>query len=250
MNDSNEQIECSTHGTSEAAFVCKHLVAGGKRGFNMAYAPENPDGLYPDAWCDECDKVLAAEGEWNEKSQAFADIRFICGQCYEAIRDSNWIQDDEVLADLIQSGFDFIAPRHKEFLSAYKIDDHERWDWDQKTAKLIFSHNGEPQVEADIQFSGTYSTKTDTWMWAWANQSLEESIKASSRDIRAMGQELGLKQLASGKYAATAADGWEMTYILAKHLNAIGLYRTPGDHGFSYMVVTRAKWVNKSKLAK
>ena len=57
----------------------------------MAYAPENPDGLYPDAWCDECDKVLDDEGEWNEKSQAFADIKVICCQCYEAIRERNMV---------------------------------------------------------------------------------------------------------------------------------------------------------------
>ena len=250
MSDSKNKIECDTHGTTDATFLCRHLLEGEKLGFNIGYDPENPDDLCPDAWCDECEKVLDHEGEWNDKSEKFADIRLLCSKCYEDTRERNWIQDDEVLHDLVKSSFGFIEPRHKEFLSKYKAGEHERWDWHQETATLIFSHNGKPQVEANIQFSGTYSTQSETWMWAWANESLDEKVKSSSRDIRAMGEELGLKQLVAGRYAATEVDGWEMTSVLAKHLNAIGVYRTPSDTGFTYMVVTKAKWVNKSKIAK
>jgi len=250
MSDSNKKIECDTHGTTDATFICNHLLQGEQRGFNLGIDPENPDDLCPDAWCDECEKVLDDEGEWNEKSEKFADIKLLCSKCYEETRERNWIQDDEVFHELVKSSFSFIEPRHQKFLSKYKAGEHERWDWDQDTAKLIFSHNGEPQVEAQIQFSGTYSTQSNTWMWAWANESLDEKVKSSSRDVRAMGEKLGLKQLVAGRYAATEVDGWEMTSVLAKHLNAIGVYRTPSDTGFTYMAVTNAKWVNKSKIAK
>ena len=86
-------------------------------------------------------------------------------------------------------------------------------------------------------------------MWAWANKSIDEKVKASSRDVKEMGEELGLKELVTGRWAATEVDGWEMTAVLAKHLKAIGSYRTPSDNGFTYMVVTKAKWINKGKIA-
>ncbi|WP_223786819.1 DUF6882 domain-containing protein [Marinicella meishanensis] len=243
MSDSEHQIECSRHGKTNVTFLCRHLVEGEKLGFNLAYDPENPDDLCPDAWCDECDKVLDAEGGWTGKFEKFADIKVLCSRCYEDVRDRNWVQDEEIFHDLVRSSFSFIEPRHEAFLSEYKVDEHERWDWYQETAKLVFSHNGKPQVEADIQFSGTFSTSSNTWMWAWVNNSLSEIVKSSSREIKELGEELGLKQLVAGRYAATEVDGWEMTSVLAKHLNAIGVYRTPSDNGFTYMVITLAKWV-------
>lgn len=250
MSDSENKVECNTHGTTDATFLCRHLVEGENLGFNIGYDPENPDALCPDAWCDECEKVLDAEGAWNENSEKFADIKLLCSHCYEQIRERNWIQDDDVYHDLVRNSFSFIEPRHKEFLSKYKAGEHERWDWYQETAKLIFSHKGKPQVEADIHFSGTYSTKSETWMWAWANESLDERVKSSSRQVKEIGEDLGLKQLVAGRYSATEVDGWEMTSVLAKHLNAIGVYRTQSDNGFIYMVVTKAKWINRGKIAK
>lgn len=246
MSESENKVECKTHGTNNATFLCSHLIEGKNLGFNLGYDPENPDELWPDAWCDECEKVFEAEGEWNDRSEKIADIKLVCADCYEDVRERNWIQDQGVYHNMVRNSFSFIEPRHKEFISKYNAGKHERWDWYQDTAKLVFSHEGVPQVEADIQFSGTYSTKSNTWMWAWANQSLDENVKASSRDIRSIGQKLGIKQLVAGRYAATEVDGWEMTAVLAKHLNAIGVYRTPSDSGFTYMVVTNAKWVSNN----
>src|SRR3990167_8563773 len=250
MSESDNKVGCNIHGTTDAAFLCKHLVAGEKLGFNLGYDPERPYNLCPDAWCDECEKVLEAEGEWNDKSEGFAGIKLLCSHCYENIREKNWLQNDEVFHELIRSSFEYIEPKQKHFLEKYKVGEHERWDWYQEAGKLIFTHKGEPQVEADVHFSGTFSSKSETWMWAWANESLDEKIKASSRNVKVMGEELGLKQLVAGRWPATEVDGWEMTSVLAKNLNAIGVYRTPSDDGFTYMVVTKAKWVNKSKIAK
>ena len=245
MSDSDKTIECGTHGATHCTFVCQHLVANSEKlGFNLGYDPENPDDLCPDAWCDQCEAVLNAEGEWNDKSEAFADIKLMCTHCYESARERNWLQDDEVFDDLICEHFQYLDERQKDFLQKYKVTKHERWDWYQETGKLIFTHNGTPQVEADIHFAGSFSTKSNTWMWAWANQSLTEKVKASSRQVKKIGEELNLLKLVAGRWQATEVDGWEMTAVLAKTLNAIGAYRTPDQYGFTYMVVTNARWLH------
>ena len=246
MSDSDKKVECGIHGTATATFVCQHLAKGEKHGFYWSYDPDNPDDLYPDAWCDECNKVLDEEGEWNDKSEEFASIKLLCSHCYEEIRERNWIQDDDAFHDLISSSFQYLEKRQEEFLDKYRINNHERWDWDQETGKLVFSHEGVPQIEADIHFSGTFSTNSNTWMWAWANDSLEETVKLSSRKVRKIGEEMNLLKLAAAHWDATEVDGWEMTAVLAKTINAIGAYRTPGDNGYTYMVVTKANWVNKN----
>ncbi len=247
MSDSDNKVECDTHGKSPATFICNHLTTGEGLGFNLGFDPDCPDDLYPDAWCNECESVLDAEGEWNEKSEKFSDIKILCSACYEEIRAKNWIQDEDSYHDLICSSFAYLQERQDSFMEKFKINDHERWDWQQDTGKLIFSHDGIPQVEADVSFSGSISTNSDTWMWAWANESLLDNVKSDSRTIRSMGEELGYHNLVAAHWSGTEVDGWEMTSIMAKELGAIGAYRTADDSGFTYMVVKNASWVNSTK---
>lgn len=84
MSNSDKKVECDTHGTVNATFVCQHLVGGEKLGFNFGYNPESPDDLYPDAWCNECEYALETEGEWNDKSEKFTEIKLLCAHGFVA----------------------------------------------------------------------------------------------------------------------------------------------------------------------
>jgi hypothetical protein len=243
MSESESRVECLTHGSSSATFVCQHLVAGEKLGFNVAYDPEFPDEIYPDAWCNECDKILESQGEWNDISEKFSAIKLVCCRCYENLRERNWNQSDTLFHKIVCAGFKYLEKKQKGFLKQYKVNEHERWDWYQESGLLIFTHHGVPQVEAEIHFSGTFSTQSNTWMWAWANNCLEEKIKSSSRKIRVHGEKMSLLKLASALWSGSEVDAWEMTAVLAKELNAIGAYRTKSETGYTYMVVTKAKWL-------
>lgn len=84
-------IHCDAHGEQEETFVCRHLAETLQTrepvGF---YFSSEPKG---DAWCSECEEMRLAEGgtngDWNEKSEEFADITLICGSCYDRIREIN-----------------------------------------------------------------------------------------------------------------------------------------------------------------
>lgn len=86
-------IECDTHGTSRVAFICQHLLKGSNLGFNEAFESDpltEPDDDYQ-AWCNECEKARELEGEWNEISMAFCDIKLVCDQCYFETKRRNLI---------------------------------------------------------------------------------------------------------------------------------------------------------------
>ncbi len=82
-------MECPTHGDRLPAFICKHLQYGEGLGFNQPDDPPEEDWPFQNAWCDECDKVLIEEGEWNDRSEGFAQIMAICEGCFEEIRKRN-----------------------------------------------------------------------------------------------------------------------------------------------------------------
>ncbi len=248
MTDTDDLIQCEKHGERYATYVCQHLLDGEQKGFNFGFDPDDPYKLYPDAWCDECERLYDEAGGWTDDAMKIADIKMLCSGCYMERREEHWIQDNQILQDLIKSGCEYFEEKQKNFVKKYKIDEHERWDWDQGSGKLIFSHNGKPQVEANFHFVGSFSANSNTWMWAWANKSDSENVKSSSRAVRNLGEKLGLLKLQTGVWTVDEHDGGEMTAIMAKEVGAIGAYKTPGDRHYSYMVITDAKWVNKNKI--
>jgi hypothetical protein len=82
-------MECVRHGIRRPAFVCQHLRLGEGLGFNTPPQPVDPELPFHNAWCDDCDAVLAREGEWNDVSEAFAGVIVICEGCLEEIRSRN-----------------------------------------------------------------------------------------------------------------------------------------------------------------
>ena len=81
-------VECHTHGEQEATYVCQHLVSaliqGERVGFHWASEPRG------DAWCSACEKARIREGgatgDWNDRSEAFARVKLLCGTCYDRLR--------------------------------------------------------------------------------------------------------------------------------------------------------------------
>lgn len=86
-----KKVECENHGLRKPAFICQHLNKISKTGFYEPFPdPDNPassDELQ--AWCDECEKIRSAEGEWNDKSESFAKIKLICDECFFDIKKFN-----------------------------------------------------------------------------------------------------------------------------------------------------------------
>ena len=90
VSESSDPIQCDRHGPTPATFVCQHLARGAGLGF--CTATEDPDDLWPDAWCGACEEVSNADGGWNDENMAVADITMLCTWCYEEARDRNEVR--------------------------------------------------------------------------------------------------------------------------------------------------------------
>ncbi len=89
MNQEDKKVICATHGECEEAYVCQHLNLTDPIGFIQAYDPDNPEIEILNAWCNECDKILLEEGEWNDKSENFAKIKLVCSECFIIMKNLN-----------------------------------------------------------------------------------------------------------------------------------------------------------------
>lgn len=83
-----DTVQCDTHGEPEKTYVCAHL-AGDSTG--LGFNSDNPtdDNPFPSAWCDDCEIIREAHGEWNDESQKLTKIVLLCARCYERTRIRN-----------------------------------------------------------------------------------------------------------------------------------------------------------------
>jgi len=83
-----KKVLCDTHGETDQAFVCHHLV---EKSFGLGFNREavSIDDPFPDAWCDNCELIRAAHGDWTDEAQNQTEIKLICSGCYERSRIRN-----------------------------------------------------------------------------------------------------------------------------------------------------------------
>ena len=239
VSDPNRKIKCPTHGEAYATYVCGHLARDPLQKWYCDFpSEENP---WPDSWCRICEQAFHREGEWNEKNEGALDLTLICHCCYEHSKGISVAplmnERSGVWQPLVADATSELQTKQEYLKESFDLSRHERWDWDQETGEIVFSNDGTPAVIARIQFVGSVSTATNTWLWSWANPSLGKNVVEEMLRLRAFGEAEDLACLTVPKWPAGEADGWEMTAVAAKILGAEGAYRTPGNAGFNFMLL-------------
>jgi hypothetical protein len=118
------------------------------------------------------------------------------------------------------------------------IDDCERWDVTQESGLLVFTNtrNGYRKLTGKVQIIGSFDTADDTWLWAWANPSVQPAIQEDALKLKEYGEKHGLDQLTEAKWQGEELDGWMMTALAVKLLDAEGAYRGPAGSLRIFMV--------------
>lgn len=118
-----------------------------------------------------------------------------------------------------------------------KTAGYERFHWSQDSGLLVFSSPGKPTLIAETQFVGDVSKRSKKWLWAWANPTVADRVKAGSARVRELGRVNGYPKLFSAEWDAVESDGWCMAAIQAHVLGSQAAYRTEGPNGYTFMVL-------------
>lgn len=126
-----------------------------------------------------------------------------------------------------------------EYIARFKITPQGRWHYDQEAALFVFSADGVPQAVASFQTVGTLHLPTETWMWSWANESIDPERSKAMLVVREFGERHGIEELTKGYFEAQEGDAWAYTSLARQLLNGLGTYRCPSEELYSFVVFTR-----------
>lgn len=143
----------------------------------------------------------------------------------------------------IEQASDAMREKQKALVDRFQLGTHGRFDWSQEQGVIVFSSNGVPKVAADIQFAGSYSDTSKTWLWAWDNDTILPKMLSDSKRVLQYGREHHFKRLTEAKWPADEVECWGVTTLQAHFTGAEGMYRTSTGKGYTYLTLRNTHWV-------
>lgn len=148
--------------------------------------------------------------------------------------------------NLLDKSFDYLTKQQEMCKSEFKISTYKNWFYDQETGELTFSDDGIKKLVINYENVGTVSLKSNTWLWAWANNHTLDKVKSEIGIVKEYGDKREFEKLMTSKWPADEVDGWEMTSIAAYLMKAKGAYRVKSsdDSVFVFMLFKEINWAD------
>ena len=119
---------------------------------------------------------------------------------------------------------------------AWGLDKILWWNFNQGSGQLEFSLPDRMKAVSPAQIIGTYNSEDHTWLWAWANSSIEEKLQVDARQLLKYGEEHHIDRLTKRKWVGTEEDAWAMAALAVKLCGKQGAYRGPAGATKVFMV--------------
>lgn len=111
--------------------------------------------------------------------------------------------------------------------NVWGLDRITRWDLSQDSGELVFTLPDGLVAKAPAQIIGTYNSEDHTWLWAWANSSIDDKLIVDALKVKKYGEEHHIERLTQRKWVGTEEDAWAMTALAVKLCDEQGAYRGP-----------------------
>lgn len=235
---SSERIQCSVHGSTAATFVCKHVADGAGLGFVYDDAAREP---WPDAVCTSC----ANEPEWSDEVEV-ERIRLLCTRCWEGAfeRNTNVPAADET--EWFRKAFERSKAKQDHWRREFRIDSFAKYEYcfSAGQAWLAFGDGGEFRLRCDAHVVGSWSPRSGTWLWGWANDHWEARVTEALVSVKRRGEREGVRSLTRSMFKAEEADAWDIACGVLDTIPEVeAVYRSPGQ-GSLFLAVMRTRWLS------
>lgn len=118
----------------------------------------------------------------------------------------------------------------------FGIGDYARFEYDLFRNEIWWSDINEPKVRAKVTIVGSISTMSGTWLWSWANPHFNDVEIGPIHAVRDFGEKEDITKLIEERWSAEEIDGWEMTSVSARLLEAQGAYKSPSASGDLFLL--------------
>lgn len=139
---------------------------------------------------------------------------------------------DEEFEDFVQSTMDELIAKQDQLKSEYGFGSFERWHFDQVSETLsFFDAAGKLTLEAEVIDIGSYASNSNTWKWAWANESVLPALRTKAEPLKQLRDVTGFDLFSSESTVSVEDENmaWELAAMSVRKLGALGAYKAPSS---------------------
>ena len=142
--------------------------------------------------------------------------------------------NDEEFEEFLEASLHELSQKQEILKAEYDLGNYSNWHFDQLTEKLQFLNESQDLVvEANVLVIGSYALESNSWKWAWANDSFTPAIREKSNSLVGLAEFTGLSLFSKEETISVENESmaWELGAFSVKYLNSLGLYRAPTKDG-------------------
>lgn len=151
--------------------------------------------------------------------------------------------------DFIRQSTAYLRACNKKAERHFGIGDYARFEYDLRRREIWWSDPDGPKVRGRVTIVGTISTISNTWLWSWANPHFNDLDLGQILEVKTFGEQESITKLTEAKWEAEEVDGWEMTCVSARLLEAQGAYRPPCENGPMFLLFDNLEFIPEEERA-
>lgn len=125
---------------------------------------------------------------------------------------------------LIERSMHSLQIKNQFHCDSWKLDEAD-WSVDQEEGTIIFHAPDNITATAPVQIIGTYDQNQGSWMWSWANHSIESKLTTDAIAVKAYGERTDKSLLTHRVSNIEEYDAWQLTALACELCGQQGVYR-------------------------
>lgn len=139
---------------------------------------------------------------------------------------------DEEFELFLSSAMDELWEKQDRLEINFGFGSYPSWFFDQTKELLeLRDETGKNILIAEVVVVGSYAANSNSWKWAWSNDSLTPSIREKSAALKELKLLTGI-DLFDREFPVSIDDenmSWELAAMATKKLGAMGIYKAPSS---------------------
>lgn len=133
--------------------------------------------------------------------------------------------------------YDKLESKQQKFISDYNIDNFNEYWYDQDQCILQFKNNGQVLLEFSVVFIGSWSGKSNSWMWSWANENMTDYARSKSSCLKDLQKITGSDVFINPLFECNQEMAHELAAFSIEYLDAEGMYIVSDERNELFMAV-------------
>jgi hypothetical protein len=125
-----------------------------------------------------------------------------------------------------------LEAKQAALLARYNMGRQSRWWFDPASSSLALYND--PKIKIDLRAQvvvlGSFAPEESTWLWGFANKTLQAAQQAASQPVQALAERFGVEDFKQAEaFEIEPGMAWELAAMACHSLELQGVYRTSGS---------------------